>query len=109
NNSRILHVLVSRLPPGASGKSAEVYLAVTESHLHSDVKRGENAGGGREHDGVVRDLTRIGKADSNGEASFDARPAVKVSASWKRENLRAVIFVQDSVSRRVLGAAALKY
>jgi hypothetical protein len=109
NNSRNLHVIVSRLTAGASGKNSEVFLAVTESHLHSDVKRGENAGRGLEHDGVVRELTRIGKADANGEASFDAKPAVKISANWKRENLRAVIFVQDALSRRVLGAAALKY
>jgi hypothetical protein len=109
SNSRVLRVRVGRLPAGASGGNAEVFLAVTESHLHSDVQRGENAGRGLEHDGVVRELARIGKADANGEASFDAQPAVKSSPGWKRENLRVVVFVQDSRSRRVLGAASLKY
>ncbi len=109
NNSRVIHVRVGHLPDGAAGGSAEVFLAMTESHLHSKVLGGENGGRSLEHDGVVRALTRIGKADANGDAAFDAQPAVKIGTSWKRENLRAVVFIQDSHSRRVLGAAALKF
>src|SRR5882724_5078049 len=48
---------------GASSKNAEVFMAITENHLHSDVRRGENAGRGLEHDGVVRKLSSLGKAN----------------------------------------------
>jgi hypothetical protein len=109
NNSRAIHVRVGNLPEGSSAGSAEVFLAMTESHLHSKVLGGENGGRSLEHDGVVRVLTRIGKADGHGDVAFDAQPAVKIGASWKRENLRAVVFVQDSHSWRVLGVAALKF
>src|SRR5579864_6391037 len=48
---KLLRVHAGKL---SGGDKAEVFLAITESHLHSDVKRGENAGRGLEHDGVVR-------------------------------------------------------
>ncbi len=78
---KLLRVRAGKL---SGGESAEVFMAITESHLHSDVKRGENAGRGLEHDGVVRKFTSLGKANSAGEFSFDAQSAVKLSPEWKR-------------------------
>jgi hypothetical protein len=92
-----------------SGKNAEVFLAITESHLHSDVRRGENAGKGLEHDGVVRKLTSLGKASGTGDYSFDAQSAVKLSPDWKRENIRIVAFVQDTHTRRIYAATSTTY
>jgi len=34
---------------------------------------------------------------------------VKLDSGWKRKNLRAVAFVQEKRSRRILGAAAIAF
>ena len=95
---------------GASaGQNAEVWMAITESHLHSDVRRGENAGHGLEHDGVVRKLTSLGKTNGTGDFSYSAQIAVKLSPDWKRENIRVVVFVQDVRSRRIYAATSTTY
>jgi hypothetical protein len=93
----------------SAGQNAEVFLAITESHLHSDVRRGENAGRGLEHDGVVRKLTSLGRASGSGEFSFDLQTGVKLSPEWKRENIRVIAFVQDVHSRRIYAATATTY
>jgi hypothetical protein len=103
---KLLRVRAGKL---SGGDKAEVFLAITESHLHSDVKRGENAGRGLEHDGVVRKLTSLGKANGGGEFSFDAQSAVKLSPEWKRENVRVVVFVQDVRSRQIYAATSTTY
>jgi hypothetical protein len=94
---------------GTSGQNAEVFLAITENHLHSDVRRGENAGRGLEHDGVVRKLISLGKANGSGESSYDAQSAVKLSPDWKRENVRVIVFIQDVRSRRIYAIGATTY
>jgi hypothetical protein len=109
---KLLHVRAGKLSDAdnaSASKSAEVFLAITESHLHSDVRRGENAGRGLEHDGVVRKLTSLGKANSSGEFSFDLQTGVKLSPDWKRENIRVVVFVQDTHSRRIYAATSTTY
>ena len=81
-------------------------LAVTENNLRSEVSRGENAGRYLRHSAVTRQLTVLGQisADQN---SFAAQPAVNLANGWSKDNLRAVVFVQERASRRVLGAAAV--
>lgn len=86
----------------AAGSQGNVWLAIAETGLASDVARGENAGRNLKHSAVVRKLTPIGKLKS-GEP-FSAEPAVKLARQWKPENLRAVVFVADSTAK-VLGAA----
>ena len=103
---KLLHVRAGKL---SGGDKAEVFMAITESHLHSDVKRGENAGRGLEHDGVVRKFTSLGKTNAGGDYSFDAQSAVKLSPEWKRENIHVVVFVQDVRSRRVYAATSTTY
>jgi hypothetical protein len=108
---KLLRVRVRKLSDASAsdGQNAEVFLAITESHLHSDVRRGENAGKGLEHDGVVRKLTSLGRASGNGDFSFDAQSAVNLSPDWKRENISIVVFVQDVRSRRIYAAASTTY
>jgi hypothetical protein len=103
---KLLRVRAGKL---SGGDKAEVFMAITESHLHSDVKRGENAGRGLEHDGVVRKFTSLGKTTGSGEYSFDAQSAVKLSPDWKREYIRVVVFVQDVRSRRIYAATSTTY
>ncbi len=86
---------------------AEVLLAITESGLHSAVKAGENAGQELHHSPVLREMKVIGVAGKNGQETFSAQPSVKLDSHWKVENLRAVAFVQERKSRRILGAAEI--
>jgi hypothetical protein len=109
-NERGLHVKVDALPAGTASDKLQVYLAITEGHLHSNVRAGENSGKGLDHTGVVRKLSTIGRVNSKGgEAAFDGQTQVKLDKDWKPENLRAVVFVQDSKSLHVVGAAEIPY
>jgi hypothetical protein len=90
-------------------KNVEVLLAVTESRLRSAVRRGENAGRDLEHDGVVRQLVRLGQATVGAETSFRTETPVKLGKDWKRENLRAVVFLQDPHTRQIFGSTEIPF
>lgn len=100
-------VKVGRLEGAAKHDAAEVWLAITETGLHSAVTRGENAGEELRHAAVVRTMRKIGEAKGDGEASFAGEARVPLQKEWKRENLRAVLLVQEKKSRRILGAAEI--
>jgi len=102
-------VRVGRLPEVSQGDTAEVWLAVTESGLASQVAGGENAGRNLHHASVLRSLKRIGAGDVRAEeASFQQDVAAKLRPEWKRENLMIVVLVQEKKSKHNLGAGALK-
>jgi hypothetical protein len=103
-----LAIQVEPLTNGTRGEAPQVYLAVAENMLHSDVRRGENAGRALEHDGVVRQLNAVGKTDT-GSTGFSSTVSVRAASEWKRANLRAIVFVQEPHSRRVLAAAAIPF
>jgi hypothetical protein len=102
-----LSAKVGKLEGTTRGDAAEVWLAITETGLHSAVTRGENAGEDLHHAAVVRSMRKIGEARGDGEISFAGDASVPVNKEWKRENLRAVLFVQEKKSRRILGAAEI--
>jgi hypothetical protein len=99
---------VSKLEGTTRGDAAEVWLAITETGLHSAVTRGENAGEDLHHAAVVRSMRKIGEAKGDGETSFAGDTSVPLNKEWKRENLRAVLLVQEKKSRRILGAAEIR-
>jgi hypothetical protein len=86
----------------------ELFVIVAENMLHSDVKRGENAGRALEHNGVVRQLLPLGKIDA-APAGFSSSVAVHSAHEWNRANLRVVVFVQERHSRHVLAARAISF
>lgn len=96
-----LNIQIDSIP---ASKKAEVFLAITEDHLQSNVGKGENTGRTLNHSGVVRELRTIGTVEGN---SFSAQPKLKLDASWKRPDLRAIAFVQDAKTRHILGAASI--
>jgi len=104
-NSFVLTVQVENLPGISRGDKADVMLAITESGLMSRVARGENSGRDLAHSSVTRKLIKIG--DIEGSA-FSAQPSIRLESFWKRPQLKAVVFVQERSSRRVLGAAELR-
>ena len=103
----LLTAHVPKLANAPSNDSVEVFLAITESRLHSDVTRGENAGKALDHAGVVRELKRIGVAGAKTDPAFSGTETITLVSGWKRENLRAVLFLQEKRSRRVIGAASI--
>jgi hypothetical protein len=103
----VLEVRTNQLAGASKDDPAEVFLAITEDNLHSNVARGENAGRALDHVSVVRRWERLGKADPGKGSSFSARPELKLEPSWKRPDLHVVVFVQQEKSRRVLAVATL--
>ncbi len=102
-------VRVEDIPAITAGDMAEVLLAITESDLSSSVARGENAGRNLRHTAVVRQLATIGSiSKTKDDASFTAAPVVNILNKWRRDKLRAVVIVQERVSRHVLGAQAIE-
>ena len=59
------------------------------------------------HAGVVRELKRIGVAGAKTDPAFTGTETITLASGWKRENLRAVLFLQEKRSRRVIGAASI--
>jgi len=99
---------IDNFPKPTGGETVNVLLAITESGLASDVARGENSGRKLTHVGVVRSLKTLGGLPEAPGTSFKAETEVPVEKSWRRENLRAVVFAQERGTRRVLAAGAVK-
>ena len=107
-DSQRFTVSIGKLSGLSAADTAEVWLAITESGLHSAVTRGENAGTDVHHAAVVRWLHKLGAGDPGKEPAYSAEPAVKLERSWNRRNLRAIVFVQEKKSLRILGAASVR-
>src|SRR5271167_3856473 len=74
-------VKVDHLPATPEGDELELWVAVTEKGLQSDVKAGENSGETLRHAAIVRSLRKAGTT-KNG-AGYSTRVTVKLEKSWK--------------------------
>jgi hypothetical protein len=97
---------VDSLPPRAPAK-VDVFVAITESELSSEVTRGENRGRRLRHTSVVRILRTIGEVENSPGVKFEQEIQLRLDPGWKRENLRIVAFLQQPGPARVIGAASL--
>jgi hypothetical protein len=104
---QLLHIQVAALPNPSARDTPEVWIAITETGLHSDVKRGENAGEDLHHAAVVRTLRKVGLANASGPQSYSSDQTVKLEPSWKRESLRFVVFVQERKSKQIVAAGSV--
>jgi hypothetical protein len=86
----------------AASRGTNIYVALAEDHAQSQVTRGENSGYTLRHVAVVRTLLLAGRTDAQGAFAKDLTLPLKEgnSGTW-----RVVAFLQDSVSKHVLGAA----
>jgi len=109
NNHERVRVEAGKLLGAQPDDTAEVWLAITETGLHSAVSGGENAGQDLHHAPVMRWLRKAGIAAPNAAPSFIGESDLKVDSAWKRANLRVVAFVQEKRSRHILGAAATRF
>lgn len=88
----------------SSGDVPELFVALTESGLVSNVARGENAGRVLRHTAVVRQLRSLGEINKTASSSRTAK--LSVEKDWKKGAIQVVAFVQEKRSRRILGAVA---
>jgi hypothetical protein len=94
-------------PKGAKARAGNLYLAVTENELTMNVGSGENAGRVLRHSAVVRSFGVIGRIDPRGSNTGQVLNTMKLPREWKRDNLHAVVFVQERDSLRITGAGIL--
>jgi len=97
---------VSKLPP--QSHESEILLGVTESGLVTPVLGGENSGRELRHAAVVRSLSSLGRLDPARPGEYSAVAQLNLRQDWNRANLKLVLFVQDRVTRRILGAASVR-
>ncbi len=103
-NGGEISIKIAELP--AAAKSGDVILAVTETRLDTDVRGGENGGRKLRHTGVVRSLSTVGRVDAK-SGGYAGQAHYRLEPSWKRENLKLVVFVQDRSTKKIWGAAAI--
>ena len=104
-DSVALHVRVARLPRLPEGETADLWIAVTERGLATDVLRGENALRRLRHTAVARRLERAEPLPAVMPETYDTTIRVALEPTWNRDRLRVVAFIQESASRHVIGAA----
>jgi len=85
--------------------SPELWIALTEANLSSHASSGENSGRQLDHTAVVRRLRRVARIEPGKDVPHEFE--LRLASEWKRENLRAVAFVQDRATRRILGVRQL--
>jgi hypothetical protein len=93
-----VHVKAAELSSGN-----DVMLAITEDNLANKVSAGENDGRVLHHSAVVRDLRRLGQLR---DGSFETTASLKPGKDWKIQDLRVVVFVQETASGKIQGAAS---
>jgi hypothetical protein len=86
---------------------SNVYLAVTENGLTTFVQGGENSGRTLRHSSVVRSFGVIGRVKPQGANGGQLVSTLRLPHEWKRENLRAVVFVQERGTFQITGASAV--
>jgi hypothetical protein len=82
----------------------ELWIAVTEKGLQTDVKAGENSGETLKHAAVVRSLRKIDTLRDPAGYTLQIHPAI--DPGWKKENLAVVAFLAEKSSHKIIGAAA---
>jgi len=103
-NAAAISFAVQNLPNEA--RSSQVWLAVTERGLASNVLHGENQGRNLRHAAILRSLTSVKYSPSHSSEASTTTAKVSLDPSWKRENLRFVVFLQEPKSLHIFGAAA---
>ena len=96
-------IVVRDLPAATVKGDVDVFVAIVEDNLTSEVLRGENARKQLHHSAVTRSLTKIGSLGKTETAGEFSR-AVPRDGSWRPEHLRAIAFLQDRPTRHVVGA-----
>lgn len=104
-NVEVMLAGLSRLGPLSD---ADIWFAVTEEGLVTNVRRGENAHRRLRHAAVVRRLKQIATLPMPVPDRFTTAIQVALEPEWQVGALRLVVFLQEQKSRRVLGATQVR-
>jgi hypothetical protein len=89
-------------PDGVSPRGGlELWMAVTEKNLQSDVKAGENSGETLRHAPVVRSLRKLELPSD--AAGYQRQIHLTLDPQWKSTNLAAVVFLSEQGSQKIVG------
>jgi hypothetical protein len=98
----VLHAHVTA--DGSAAKhNADVFAVIALNHAESQVLHGENGGRRLSHVAVAQDIVKIGKLEKG--KTFNGDYQARLKPGMDPENLRLVVFVQESGPGEVLGAA----
>ena len=100
-----VHVRIAELPRLPDGETADLWFAVTETGLTTNVARGENARRRLRHTAVARHLERAERLPAAMPEIYHTTIPVALAPAWHRDHLRVVVFLQEAASRNVVGAA----
>ncbi len=89
----------------SDAKNSDVFVAIYENKLVSQVKAGENSGSTLKHDYVVREF--FGAYQLSNQNDFSKNFTLK--PEWKGRDGGAVIFVQNSQTGEILQSLALPF
>ena len=98
--------VITELPPHDA--QPEVWVALAEGGITTDVTRGENASKTLTHTAVVRSLTWLGSLPREAPEAWPVEAELRLGRSWRRENLRVVVFVQAGQGGSILGVTSVR-
>lgn len=87
-------------------RSLDLVLAIVENDIVTPVRRGENARRTLHNDFIVRRLVRMARIDPRQAETGSHRLDLELDASWQRDNVGIVAFLQDPKSFHIYGADA---
>ncbi|MEO6325041.1 MAG: DUF1223 domain-containing protein, partial [Thermoanaerobaculia bacterium] len=88
----------------APDETANLVLALSEEGLASQVTAGENSGRRLPHTAVVRSLTTLGRLRGS-DGNYRASRRIEPPRGGGLAMVRAVVFLQEELSQRVVGVA----
>lgn len=104
-NGDILIKATAQAVKRTDAKNADIFIAIYENKLVSEVNAGENNGRELKHDYVVRDF--FGAYQLNNKNEFIK--TITLKPEWENRDAGAVIFVQDSTSGEILQSLKLPF
>jgi len=105
SSDETVRMKIDNLPQAT--RSADIFLAITDTFLQTDVPNGENAGRHLLHTGVVRSLTNVAHLDAKKASAYAAEAKINLHPQWRTPNVKVVVFVQDRATRKIVGATSL--
>ena len=102
-----VEVQIKNLDGISQHAETEVWVAVTEKGLQTDVKAGENSGETLKHAAVVRSLKKIDTVRD--PIGYQHQIQLVIHPGWKEENLAVVAFLAEKRSHKIIGAAATSF